>query len=411
MAAKASGEVTGQSATGRTLADGTRRRGACLPGRGLRVGFAGQKSAHQGGRWRSGCREDPQPAPAAAMSLALGNQSGAGPLVASAEASLGRRGLAAAASCLGLILLAGCLNNLLALLLFARFRALRTPLNLVLLNISLSDLLVCLFGTPLSFAAAVRGRWLLGHAACQWYGFANACLGIVSLVSLSILSYERYVMVLQRRAKGNISSYQKSWLYIATSWLYSLMWTLPPLFGWSSYGLEGPGLICSVTWHLRTPSNISYVICLFVFCLLFPLLTMMYCYGRILLDIRQVSRFHLTAVQKREHHILFMVVAMVTCYFFSWMPYGIVALIATFGKAGMITPAMSIIPSILAKVSLCVNPILYVLLNKQFHECFITLVKCGPPPQCMNTFEFKSEPRFSDSWPSRRNPVASDAGQ
>lgn len=96
---------------------------------------------------------------------------------ASAEESLGGEGLAAAAVCLALILLLGCLNNLLVLLLFARFRAIRTPVNLILLNISLSDLLVCLFGTPLSFAASVRGRWLLGRAACRWYGFANAFLG------------------------------------------------------------------------------------------------------------------------------------------------------------------------------------------------------------------------------------------
>ncbi|XP_054851806.1 pinopsin-like [Eublepharis macularius] len=354
------------------------------------------------------------------MRPALGDQSSAGnlssvggPPLASAEASLGRWGLTAVACCLGLILLLGCLNNLLVVLIFAKFRAIRTPINLILLNISLSDLLVCIFGTPLSFAASVSGRWLLGHAGCEWYGFANSLLGIVSLVSLSILSYERYVTVLQRHTKANVSSYHKSWLCIAASWIYSLIWTLPPFFGWSSYGPEGPGLTCSVMWHRRTPNNVSYIICLFVFCLLFPLLTMMYCYGRILQAVRlQVSRFHLTSVQKREHHILFMVVAMVTCYLLCWMPYGIVSLTATFGKPGMITPAVSIIPSILAKASTCVNPILYVLLNKQFHECFITLVKCRPPPLHMETtFELKNEPRFSDNRQSRRNPLASKAEQ
>ncbi|XP_060105411.1 opsin-3-like isoform X2 [Heteronotia binoei] len=355
------------------------------------------------------------------MHLALGNQSArgsagnlsiGGPLLPSAEDSLGRKGLAAAAVCLGVILLLGCLSNFLVVLIFARFRSLRTPINLILLNISLSDLLVCVFGTPLSFAASLRGRWLLSGAGCRWYGFANAFFGVVSLVSLSILSYERYVMVLQRHTKANVSSFQKSWLCIAISWLYSLIWTLPPFFGWSSYGFEGPGITCSITWHLRTPSNISYVICLFVFCLLFPLLTMMYCYGRILQAIRLISRFHLTSFQKREHHILFMVVAMVTCYLLCWMPYGIVSLIATFGKPGTITPAVSIIPSILAKVSTCVNPILYVLLNKQFYECFTILVKCGPALQHMKTsFEFKSEPRFSDSRQGRRNSLASNAEQ
>uniref|UniRef100_A0A674KH56 G-protein coupled receptors family 1 profile domain-containing protein n=1 Tax=Terrapene triunguis TaxID=2587831 RepID=A0A674KH56_9SAUR len=81
------------------------------------------------------------------------------------------------AVCLGITLVLGCLNNLLVLLIFLKFESIRTPINLILLNISLSDLLVCIFGTPFSLAASVRGRWLLGDAGCKWYGFANALFG------------------------------------------------------------------------------------------------------------------------------------------------------------------------------------------------------------------------------------------
>uniref|UniRef100_A0A452GPT3 G-protein coupled receptors family 1 profile domain-containing protein n=1 Tax=Gopherus agassizii TaxID=38772 RepID=A0A452GPT3_9SAUR len=79
--------------------------------------------------------------------------------------------------CLGIILVLGCLNNLLVLLIFLKFASILTPINLILLNISLSDLLVCIFGTPFSLAASVRGHWLLGNAGCKWYGFANALFG------------------------------------------------------------------------------------------------------------------------------------------------------------------------------------------------------------------------------------------
>lgn len=49
----------------------------------------------------------------------------------------------------------------------------------------------------------------------------------------------------------------------------------------SSYGLEGPGTTCSVQWQQRSLTTRSYVGCLFVFCLLLPLLLMVFCYGRI----------------------------------------------------------------------------------------------------------------------------------
>lgn len=77
---------------------------------------------------------------------------------------------------------------------------------------------------------------------------------------------------------------------ICFSWFYSLAWTVPPLLGWSSYGPEGPGTTCSVDWRTQTPNNISYIVCLFVFCLLLPFCVILYSYGKLLHTIRQVSR-------------------------------------------------------------------------------------------------------------------------
>lgn len=60
-----------------------------------------------------------------------------------------------------------------------------------------------------------------------------------------------------------------------------------------------------------------------------------------------------------------MVVVMVICYLLCWLPYGIMALLATFGPPGLVTPEASIIPSVLAKTSTVINPVIYVFMNKQ----------------------------------------------
>lgn len=78
---------------------------------------------------------------------------------------------------LGFIGSCGLVNNLLVLVLFCRYKMLRSPINLLLVNISISDLLVCVLGTPFSFAASTQGRWLIGDAGCVWYGFANSLFG------------------------------------------------------------------------------------------------------------------------------------------------------------------------------------------------------------------------------------------
>lgn len=101
---------------------------------------------------------------------------------------LSRTGHTVVAVFLGFILVAGILNNGLVLFIFVKFRSLRTPINYIPLNISLSDVLVCVFGTPFSFAASLHGRWLIGEGGCKWYGFANSLFGTCAIVIIEFNS-------------------------------------------------------------------------------------------------------------------------------------------------------------------------------------------------------------------------------
>uniref|UniRef100_A0A8C4JEN9 Vertebrate ancient opsin-like n=1 Tax=Dromaius novaehollandiae TaxID=8790 RepID=A0A8C4JEN9_DRONO len=304
---------------------------------------------------------------------------------------LSRNGHTVVAIFLGFILFFGFLNNLTVLILFCKFKVLRNPVNMLLLNISISDMLVCISGTTLSFASNIHGKWIGGEYSCRWYGFVNSCFGIVSLISLAVLSYERYSTLTLCNKRS--ADYGKALLAVGGSWIYSLIWTVPPLIGWSSYGIEGAGTSCSVRWSSESAKSMSYIICLFIFCLVVPVLVMIYCYGRLLYTVKQVGldagfllynlsiqvgKIHKNAARKREYHVLFMVITTVICYLMCWIPYGVIALLATFGKPGVVTPVASTIPSILAKSSTVCNPIIYILMNKQFYKCFRLLFHCQP---------------------------------
>ncbi|XP_069552630.1 teleost multiple tissue opsin b [Brachyistius frenatus] len=292
--------------------------------------------------------------------------------------SLSPTGHLVVAVCLGFIGTFGLLSNFLVLGLFCRYRALRTPMNLLLVSISMSDLLVSVLGTPFSFAASTQGRWLIGRAGCVWYGFVNSCLGIVSLISLAVLSYERYcTMMSPTLADGR--DFRPALGGICFSWLYSVAWTVPPLLGWSRYGPEGPGTTCSVDWKTQTPNNISYIVCLFTFCLLLPFGVILYSYGKLLRAIRQVRSVSSVVTRRREQRVLVMVITMVMCYLVCWLPYGVVALISTFGPSDLLTPEASIMPSLLAKFSTVINPFIYIFMNKQFYRCFRAFLSCSLP--------------------------------
>ncbi|XP_018534825.1 teleost multiple tissue opsin b [Lates calcarifer] len=348
---------------------------------------------------------------ATAVTDAYGEVSGALPPL-----SLSPTGHLVVAVCLGFIGTFGFLSNFLVLTLFCRYRVLRTPMNLLLVSISASDLLVSVLGTPFSFAASTQGRWLIGRAGCVWYGFVNACLGIVSLISLAVLSYERYcTMMSPTMADGR--DYRPALGGICFSWLYSVAWTVPPLLGWSKYGPEGPGTTCSVDWKTQTPNNISYIICLFTFCLVLPFGVILYSYGKLLHAIRQVRSVSSVVTRRREQRVLVMVITMVVCYLVCWLPYGAAALLATFGPPDLLTPEASITPSLLAKFSTVINPFIYIFMNKQFYRCFRAFLSCSVPERgstlktfsratkTLRTIRQEKEHHVSDPAPSTALPT------
>ncbi len=71
----------------------------------------------------------------------------------------------------------GFCNNVVVIILYCKFKRLRTPTNLLLVNISLSDLLVSLIGINFTFASCVKGGWTWSQATCVWDGFSNSLFG------------------------------------------------------------------------------------------------------------------------------------------------------------------------------------------------------------------------------------------
>lgn len=69
--------------------------------------------------------------------------------------------------------------------------------------------------------------------------------------------------------------------------------------------------------------------------------------------------------KKSERKVTAMVAVMIIAFLVAWTPYAIFALIKQFGPANIIGPGLSILPSLIAKSSICYNPIIYVGMNSQ----------------------------------------------
>lgn len=74
--------------------------------------------------------------------------------------------------------------------------------------------------------------WVLGSLFCELYGMTGSLFGSVSIWTMTMIAFDRYnVIVKGLSAKPmNING---ALLRILGIWLFSLGWTIAPMFGWN----------------------------------------------------------------------------------------------------------------------------------------------------------------------------------
>ena len=143
----------------------------------------------------------------------------------------------------------------------------------------------------------VRVTFLIERTHCSNCLWFCPCAGITALCTVALIAVERVFVVC--KPLGTIVFQQKHAVAgVAASWLWSLLWNTPPLFGWGNYELEGVGTSCGPDWQSRDPKNLSYVICYFVLCFAIPFAIMVASYTWLLWTLRRVrSLFTFSADQ------------------------------------------------------------------------------------------------------------------
>uniref|UniRef100_A0A182JS57 G-protein coupled receptors family 1 profile domain-containing protein n=1 Tax=Anopheles christyi TaxID=43041 RepID=A0A182JS57_9DIPT len=126
---------------------------------------------------------------------------------------------------------------------------------------------------------------------------------------------------------------------------------------------------CSVNWESQTTNATSYIIFLFIFGLILPLVVIIYSYINIVLEMRKNSA-RVGRVNRAERRVTSMVAVMIVAFMIAWTPYAIFALIEQFGPPELIGPGLAVLPALVAKSSICYNPIIYVGMNTQFRAAF-----------------------------------------
>ncbi|KAA0725157.1 Melanopsin-A Mammalian-like melanopsin [Triplophysa tibetana] len=316
----------------------------------------------------------------------------------------------------------GMVGNFLVMYAFCKSRSLRTPANMFIINLAVTDFLMCVTQTPTFFTTSMHKRWIFGEKGCELYAFCGALFGICSMITLMIIAVDRYIVITRPLASIGVMSRKRALVILAAAWLYSMCWSLPPFFGWSAYVPEG--LLTSCSWDYMTfsPSVRAYTMLLFIFVFFIPLFVIMYCYFFIFRAIRDTNRavgkingevgfkdsikkFHR---MKNEWKMAKIALIVIMLYVISWSPYSCVALTAFAGYADMLTPYMNSVPAVIAKASAIHNPIIYAITHPKYRSAIAKYIPCLGVLLCV-----PHRDRFSSSsfMSTRRSTVTSHSSE
>lgn len=273
--------------------------------------------------------------------------------------------LGAVLSAVGVV---GVVGNTYTLVVVCRFLRASASIYIYVVNLALADLLY-LLSIPFIVATYITRDWRFGDAGCRVLFSLDFLTMHASIFTLTVMSSERYAAVLRpldtaRRPKG----YRK--LLVLGTWLLALLLTLPMMLA-IRLVRRGPKRLCLPAWGPRT--HRAYLTLLFGTSIVGPGLVIGLLYVHLA---RAYWRSQQAAFKQTRRlpspRVLYLILGIVLLFWACFLPFWLWQLLAQYREALPLAPRTARIVNYLTTCltygNSCVNPFLYTLLSKSFHE-------------------------------------------
>jgi len=302
------------------------------------------------------------------------------------------------------LILFGALGNGLVCYVVIRNTAMRTPRNIFIINLAISDLTLCLFTQPFNLMKVSLQRWDLGDFMCKFVPMIAGTNVFVSTMSITAIALDRFQVIVFPTS----NNMQKLGSVVALSliWIVSMIMASPMVI----FNVTQPvelldGIIlmhvCIENANLHYEKG-AYSIASMIIQYIVPIVILAFAHARICNKLRyrmvnqqptkqKVSDFQKRksereAIQRQKTNLLLLLIAIV--FICSWLPLNVFNIIADFGSKKLwfhLDSNRLIFPvcHLLVLCSACTNPVLYGWLNGNFRKEFQAVLCCT----CCDSFK------------------------
>jgi len=289
-----------------------------------------------------------------------------------------------------LILVVSLVGNSLIVLIVYKTPTLRKPINMLIANMAMSDLLYPIFLFPVRLADLHVGSWLiggtLGQALCKIHPFLADISSLVSIQSLVPITVDRYAAVVVPLRSPLISRKVCRCLIVGT-WILAAAFHSPHFFTFNlvEYQEEKRCVnLLEVIFGEKSSVGI-YFLSAFIFFYYIPFVVLVIHYSIILIKLKtQVHPGEKSASAeeqrtRRNRNVLKMTVAIVVAFFICWIPFSIHVVIFYFVPKNTLDCKFWVsynVALFMAYTNCAINPIICLTFSSNYCQALKRLVNC-----------------------------------
>lgn len=299
-------------------------------------------------------------------------------------------------------LVLGLTGNFLTILALLRCPRVRNVTAAFIISLCVADFLFCLLVLPWEVSRFLAGEWIWGEGwICTLFPLLRYWNVAVSLLSIAMITINRYIMIAHFSVYKLV--YRKVWiaLMIAFCWVFAFVMLLPTLLSkWGRFGFDPRLQTCSIIDdENKSPKQVLFGL---GFCV--PAIIIIICYSLIFYVIHKSEkrmRQHSSRSVNGSHHgpslqpqpriagkverevrrrrnewrITKMVLIIFIAFLITYLP---ITLVKNLDKK-VDYPGLHVLGYVLIYVSSCINPVIYVIMNRQYRQAYKTVLLCKRP--------------------------------
>lgn len=273
---------------------------------------------------------------------------------------------------IGVLGVISVIGNGMVIYIFSTTKSLRTPSNLLVVNLAFSDFFMMFTMSPTMVINCYAETWVLGPFMCELYGLFGSIFGCGSIWTMTMIALDRYNVIVKGLSARPMTN-KTAMLRILFVWAFGTVWTVAPLFGWNRYVPEGNMTACGTDYLSKEWLSRSYILVYSFFVYFLPLSIIIYSYFFIVQAVsaheknmrEQAKKMNVASLRSQENSdksaecklakVALMTIAL---WFFAWTPYLVINYAGIFETA-TISPLFTIWGSVFAKANAVYNPIVY----------------------------------------------------